>query len=118
MLSYETAKKLKDTGFYMHPAKMQGKIEQRPEPENHIYYPTLSELIEACGENFRQLLFGTFYLWEEESKSHKDFEGWFAGSEGTGEDGSHIWDEFSPHGFGKIPEEAVANLYLALNSVV
>jgi hypothetical protein len=50
MITYELAKQLKDAGFKIHPGMMQGKLVQRPEPENHMYFPTLSELIEACSE--------------------------------------------------------------------
>lgn len=57
-----------------------------------IHLPTLEELIEACGDKFFAL---------------KHHIGWIA----VGWDGPHL----SITGVGKTPEEAVANLYLALN---
>jgi hypothetical protein len=61
---------------------------------NTVYIPTLSELIEACGDGFSSL-----------------------------ENGGDDWGAYStlitfwndPVGYGKTPEEAVARLYIALN---
>ncbi len=101
-MNYELAKKLKDAGF------SQEVPDWRSDPcysfiddnEGEVYYdPTLSELIEACGDNFWQL---------------------------TRDDGVYKWVTYthSPlplsreNGFysgGNTPEEAVANFWLELN---
>lgn len=83
-MTYELAKQLKDAGF---PQK--GMIT----PEDMAYSPTLSELIEACGEKFEML--SRFngckpeFQWEAT--------GLLEGVE-----------------MGKSPEEAVAKLWLEL----
>lgn len=84
-MNYELAKKLKEAGF----------------PHMRIYFPTLSELISACGENF--------------SLEKEEGENWIAHS--------LIDPSSNPHKFvdyisktGPTPEEAVANLWLALNT--
>ena len=112
-MNYELAKKLKEAGF--------------PQPEGlsceHIqadwdkgmpwdgfsswkhlktctevaYYPTLSELIEECGEGF----FGLNRLETNEWSCHF--------MEDENPDGEPVY---------KTPEEAVANLWLSLNSVL
>lgn len=96
-MNYELAKKLKDAGFpqigrglFMigdgTPIKLvePGEVISLDESNPVVYLPTLSELIEACGESFKslELVGGHFYTndcWERET-----------------------------------PEEAVANLWLAL----
>ena len=98
-MEYELAKELKDNGF-----------EPDHNSENYdnsnfygvelgtdfVYDPSLSELIEACGEKFVSL------------NKVIDPKGWSCDIENT--DGA-IDDET----FGKTPEEAVARLWLALN---
>jgi hypothetical protein len=103
-MTYELAKQLKDAGF------PQGEFEgnnwerhwecQHP-PGGHAvtpncdkcYTPTLSEVIEACGEKFGHLAF-----WKNGNP---------AGSWQAVGDGETEW--------ASTPEEAVAKLYLALN---
>ena len=63
---------------------------------DRVYLPTLEELIEACGDEFRGLEVGD---WPAEDKSHI----WYAKSK------SQVIAE------GSTPEEAVANLWLELN---
>lgn len=78
-MNYELALKLKEAGF---PVKWY--------VDNSGYdLPTLSELIEECGEGFKFSL-------------HRFIEGWFADTKGH-------------EGKGSTPEEAVANLWLELN---
>lgn len=91
MIPYELAKKLKDAGF---PQEMKdgsmlddGLNNEGYGPET-AYDPTLSELIEACGESFVML-------------GHRG-SGWFS-------------ESISNIGNGTTPEEAVANLWLELN---
>lgn len=71
-------------------------LESEEGKELTVYVPTISELIEACGDRFNNL-----YLMNV----------------GThGEDKWYCCDrKLSNHCFGKTPEEAVANLWLALN---
>ncbi len=118
MIDYELAKKLKDAGFpqkeygfYGDGERYQFRETHDPyEPNNRtmwvryyseewiqnhldeiVYFPSLSELIEACGSYFDFL------------QNKEDSYGWRAVS-GGGEEGS-----------GSSPETAVANLWLALN---
>jgi hypothetical protein len=113
-LSYETAKRLKDAGF---PQKYINITDRNCEDPQHssfshmggccgCFTPTLSELIEACGEDVDALLRGL----------SEDMGEWFAGRWQTGEDGDGVWSRYEPHGFGSTPEEAVAELWLALHS--
>lgn len=81
MISYETAVKLWKAGF---PLGYYGESEKDSE------VPTLSELIEACGDRFFSLCnFSGLYQAMGEGKSQS----------------------------GPSPEEAVANLYLSLNNL-
>jgi len=95
-MKYETAKKLKEAGFPFR--KYEGKeekpnlwdIEYEGGSFESLYIPTLSELIEACGEDFRLLC----------------------------QDGKNYWSATSLKNYiehGSTPEEAVANLWLELN---
>lgn len=97
MIDYELAKKLKDAGF---PQKMrvgENGLETEPndgrisnEGGDWIYLPSLSELIEACGDGYFTLQSGQG-LWQ------------------AGKTLNPEWSE------GQTPEEAVARLWLALN---
>lgn len=95
MISYELAKKLKDVGFPFN----------EDNPCGHCGYdggsnhPTLSELIEGCGEDFIDL--------------SKEGKGWEACAKYycCVEHG-----EGRKYKLGSTPEEAVANLWLALNT--
>lgn len=100
MLSYETALKLKDAGF---PQGIKGYyydyLGNEIEPhwsdlvlETYIYVPTLSELIEACGNDFYSLIRGQG--------------GTFATCDINGN--VNALSNLSP-------EEAVASLWLAIN---
>lgn len=109
MITYELAKELKEKGF---PQKFNGiesfdlNIDSKilPEPKGELYLPTLSELIEACGDMFGQLIkydpdkghlfiaIGEHPRWEIETESKV------------------IRTE--PY---STPEEAVARLWIALN---
>lgn len=90
-MNYELAKKLKDAGF----------------PQNCHFYmqdgveewcaPCLSELIEACGEDFEGLV-----------KVPKEYGGWAACKSMM----DFNYDKFAN---GTTPEEAVAKLYLSIN---
>lgn len=91
-MNYETAKELEEKGFH---------IKKRCFCEDkvcvHQNYPTLEELIEACGENF---------AWLHQSVKSKVWDAQ-----------DFIYDEEEgPHGGqGNTPTEAVARLWLSLN---
>lgn len=89
-MDYETAKKLKDAGF------PDDKIEVDWKDPNNVIHPTLSELIEACGENFSAL-----------EVYREDWVEWEAYQRNYG----------TPNisGKGSTPEIAVATLWLELN---
>lgn len=99
MLSYEKALELKNAGF---PKETIGYTTcdkcNLPNPPiiNHGY-PTLSELIEACGDEFEKL-----------SHMTTGEEKWLA-------KGSNISKRKNIRCFGPSPEEAVANLWLELH---
>lgn len=98
-MNYELAKELKEAGFE------QKKASHLPHIDNegpfccvegcNVYAPTLSELIEACGERFSQLVAPTKTIGKI----------WVASGFGWKEEG------------GSTPEEAVARLWLALNKL-
>lgn len=97
-MNYELAKELKDAGF---PQTDEPNICGHcgdGGPDTEVRYPTLSELIEACGDRFASLIRKNGG-WESNSKflSNKD---------GTVD--AHNW-------IGSTPEEAVTRLWLALN---
>lgn len=99
MISYELAKQLKDAGF---PQKNNIKCHYRnPETGEQgggcYAYPTLSELIEACGK----------YLILVELE-----DGWGAAKSPTGFNKTFT---LGIHKSGDTPEEAVAKLWLELN---
>ena len=94
-MKYETAKELKDLGFphfwgtYFLP--------ETPEEFKRNWVPTLSELITACGESFHAL-----------KVYHRPEVEWIA----------MVTESFYIPGqiTGKTPEEAVARLWIALNT--
>ncbi len=103
-MNYELAKELKDAGYpqelrrgtYYNPQDYQVCIDAGITKEN-VYIPNLSELINACGDDFFAL--------------HKTKTGWEASTK-TGTSGD--W-KLSKAYSGSTPEEAVARLWLALN---
>ncbi len=108
-MNYELAKKLKGVGF---PQGGDGRFSNENgmpipmfQPEvgefgNFVYIPTLSELIETCGD--KQIV-----IWRFKRK-------WYAGIYKYGSD-IYIDDYPSYDAEGETPEEAVANLWLELN---
>jgi hypothetical protein len=95
-MNYELAKKLKDAvfpqGTVKHPDGYDMKFEDWT---THPKVPTLSELIEACGDNFDGLIINRGPLSDSRTK-------WSCA-------GNRLV------GLGETPEEAVANLWLKLN---
>ena len=99
-ISYELAKKLKDTGFVqpINPEErlpVDGIYTQMGSDGESVYKPTLSELIEACGERFGKL----------EYTPEISMNPWWAHERLKG---VHMT------GDGLTPEEAIANLWLAI----
>lgn len=100
MISYELAKELKDAGFPQELGNADLVVSDGGEvvdPKSISFLPTLSELIEACGEKFGRL------------EALHNQNRWLA---------SAPW--VTPGGYdtdGVTPEEAVARLWLALNKI-
>lgn len=90
-MNYELAKKLKDAGFPFKIGHTDGKTIHFGETVTYAP-PTLSELIEACGDKFRGVEVGD---WKPTR--------WYAKSK----------DEIIVE--AETPEDAVANLWLELN---
>lgn len=103
-MNYELAKELKDAGFpqYERDTEREGYF-VKDENDNDAYAPTLEELIEACVDGEHEVRL----IWSFKEK-------WCASQEGLTfpngkfEMGVEIFD-------CPTPEEAVANLYLALH---
>ena len=112
-MNYKLAKQLKEAGFrvlspvFPQVADKQGYTDTGDEilrdyydyhkeswnyEGEHYFIPTLSELIEACGNGFKHL--------------HR----------GVGEKEWSARGEIETISYGKTPEEAVARLYIKLNS--
>lgn len=98
MISYELAKKLKDAGF-PHITTSNGKIWIGEDWQS----PTLSQLIEACGEV-------TVLLWG--CKAH----GYYASSQPCMQE-MHEMDSCVAQVSGSTPEEAVSLLWLELRKL-
>ena len=113
-MNYKLAKQLKDAGFPQgrplhHLPYLSGKTkEERAEMFKRFYVPTLSELIEACGDEFDKLIRFDTPTEEEDILCneifHCDAPRWKAFSK------SFMYN-------GKTPEEAVAKLWLKLNEI-
>ncbi len=97
-MTYELAKKLKDAGF---PFKKCSFPDYPSGCSAELFYeyhfPTLSELIEACGAPFGLVYSHSGKLWS--AYTNKQKKGIWLGKDDT----------------GNTPEEAVANLWLELN---
>lgn len=106
-MNYELAKQLKDAGFPHHWCSEDdcSCLVNGDSTKGTACFPTLEELIEACGKRFSILHMrhrGASAAWG----NHK----WHAAAEPTSEDSNHV--------FADSPTEAVALLWLALNEKV
>lgn len=126
-MEYDLALKLKNAGFPQKPLEegdftlcqhCNGEPHEYNDTCNVIIIPTLSELIEACGDNMDILLKGNFLRWDNEKKEYYELKGYFAGKSQSKTYDDNIYDEFEPHGFGQTREEAIANLWLALQTKI
>ena len=93
-MNYELCKKLKEAGF---PFKKHHLGILHLDVTTPANYPTLSELIEACGEEFRDLRRIKEGLWDAWGGKQERYEHNYKYVEGS------------------TSEEAVANLWLKLN---
>lgn len=117
-MDYKLAKQLKDAGF---PQEGNGSFQSTGKlvplssgipnakfiPTEEAYVPTLSELIQECGDSFLSLTF------IPEIKRTTDG-GYIAKSRDEG-GGAGDMMEFDHMVYGKTAEESVALLYLAIN---
>jgi len=127
-MNYELAKRLKDTGFPQEFKLGSWCCESHGDDAYEkkcqcygdllVYAPTLSELIEACGEKFKQLNYHKMKRKSGYGLCHTPDEGivdmnvvgqWTARARLGKEHENH------KKRWGHTPEEAVANLWLALN---
>lgn len=122
MISYELAKQLEDAGFPSQYVKADGLTYDLQECKNigiPFIAPTLSELIDACGDKFGVL--NCFYRGDDEIKSLEQLKKEnpntrFHGHTQTQEGWHCSGDGGEIHITGcKTPEEAVAKLCLELN---
>ena len=90
MISYQLAKKLKDAGF----PQSELALAQQKAGYDYVSMPTLSDLITACGEDFRAL--------------SREPDCWLACGY-VSEDGE--WKNVHA---GETPEEALARLWLSV----
>ena len=102
-MAYELAKKLKDAGFPQHDRTGEWyNVCYFQGCEKDACFPTLSELIETCGDDFLSLEKYDGGKWEAMRRT------WCCDEHG----------ESCEFGYGSTPEEAVANLWLALHEKV
>lgn len=95
-MNYELAQELKDAGF----PKIGFLI------VDTLSYPTLSELIEACGNPL-------MLMWFEGNKEERI--NWETDHKGKWQAFNDTYSDCSHEASGKTPEEAVAKLWLMLN---
>lgn len=104
-MNYELAKKLKDAGFSFIECHLEtcpyvgGSLD---DSGKNYHYPSLEELIEACGEEFKGLIYGESYEVGKPWGAYRIILGYECGLN-------------SPETEGSTPSEAVANLWLELN---
>lgn len=95
-MNYKLAKKLKDAGFPFDWCDDKSPCLMVDLPDEYDCYPTLSELIDSCGEIFLD-------IGKEDCIAYDGFPGNY--------DDNNVKNE----GRGKTPEESVAKLWFKLN---
>jgi hypothetical protein len=96
-MNYELAKELKDAGFSQcGKGEFIGVSGGLIDHSGDVYVPTLEEIIEACGHGIWNL-----------TKTNEAVTYWHASN--------GLRDRECKYGYGTTPEEAVANLWLALS---
>lgn len=107
MITYKLAKQLKDAGFPQYGDKGNGSSKAQVMCGELFYYPTLSELIEECGDKFAKLVQqGQGLTKEEREIAYKIFET---------KDIDWIAYSYERMEYGKTPKIAVAKLFIQLN---
>lgn len=108
-MTYELAKELTDAGFSQEGFGMHwnGSVFTTQDIEG-VYAPTLSELIEACGDRFQNVNLTSGLM----SMRNKETLFWEACAYIKGETYTTWQNEDCKY---SSPEEAIANLWLALN---
>ncbi len=118
-MTYELAKKLKDAGFEQKVKRPEFDYEKNNATGEVVIIPTLIQLIEACGDDFRELqwigkgdkFFAGFgregFAWKAKAAGKKIK----CGNCNTEKDGPVTI------GFGSSAEEAVADLWLELHEI-
>lgn len=115
MISYELAKKLKDAGFPQWNYQKKGDVFCRG-TDKECYIPTLSELLEACGKGF-YALYSPVDLYTPPGEAF-GLMAWVAVSPGSEYLPGKVIDFGHKAGAASTPEEAVANLWLALQEPI
>ena len=112
-MNYKLARKLKDNGF---PQTTDGLFWDQ-ETRSSVAYPTLSELIEACGNNFCELTSRVNQSMSHHSGDYESFDNLWPSVYWVCSSVEYKDEKYkSPYwGEGETPEEAVANLWLELN---
>src|SRR5688572_13461507 len=101
-MTYELAKQLKDAGFPFRYAQSPFEVANIQFDDGSIaYYPTLSELIEAYGEDFDHL---------SQKIGYPEGGKWWAITHSKFDDNGNNYEAC-----GSTPEEAVCRLWLELN---
>lgn len=113
MISYKLTKQLKKAGFPVIDYTVRPLVSSKGKEYFGFISPTLSELIEACGDKFTNLLKGkeTFNPLDMIGLRMSDSYEWHAIAKYEGGDSGFN----DVRGHGKTPEEAVAKLWLGLN---
>ena len=108
MINYELAKELNDAGFPYQQRWNTCRKRLTTNDADVAVVPTLSELIEACGE---RIVLHAPHTVDAGERAWHNYEDWFA--EKQPED--PLRDRDFVKATGKTPEEAAARLWLALN---
>ncbi len=116
-MNYELAKKLKEAGFpqgswgeYYSGGRLYSGLVPKSDVDDDVFYvPVLEELIDACGKKFS----GLICVHSREKKTFKAIENiWLQRLEPSNSFRDFIKGKVVS---GDTPEDAVANLWLALN---
>lgn len=102
-MNYELAKKLKEAGLPQKPQNAFSSNQYFNDDDGEYYLPNLGELIEACGDRFRTLIYCGCEKCKWNVHGDEEIDGW------------NEKDDWRGSFNGSTPEEAVAELWLKLN---
>lgn len=118
-MNYNLAKQLKDAGFTQHDGPTvplggcyigeNNQTSLGTFDKGFVYAPPLSELIEACGDGFSQVGHEILQRRTEDWPVDKE---WHASGKNVLTEITNVY----VHAYGSTPEEAVAKLWLELNT--